>query len=204
VPRHRRSKLGRHLGAIVELAVVGDDDAASWPRSSAWQPGRGEIDDREPPMAERETDRRIGNQWPSPSGPRYAIASVMHATGRRARPPPLPPGARSRQFAHQLGFAVGNVSGANHLASPARQARSTLSISSARARHECAARTNAAPRSPSPAPHRDLPQLRDRPGERGRSLPGTDQPAPAFTNQVGLSRKIADDDRMRMPAFRTA
>src|SRR6202011_163154 len=48
-------EFGRHLGAVVELAIVGDDDAAIVALHRL-QATRREIDDREPAMAERDAD----------------------------------------------------------------------------------------------------------------------------------------------------
>ena len=51
VPRQLSAELGGHFGAVVELAVVGDDEAAVG-RMHRLVTGWREVNDREPPVSE--------------------------------------------------------------------------------------------------------------------------------------------------------
>ena len=92
-------ELSRHLGPVIELAVVSDDDALVRAHHRL-EATRGDVDDRQPAMAERET-RGLIDPMPFAVGP--AIADrISHCTdglsqyrvGRAVRPP------KSRDAAH--------------------------------------------------------------------------------------------------------
>ena len=89
----RRLERGTQLGGIIDLAVIGDDEAAAG-RHHRLRAGGRQIDDREPPVAERQAGRVVAPQ-PARVGPamEQAVAHRLrqrrHPIGRRA-PPPVP------------------------------------------------------------------------------------------------------------------
>ena len=66
-------KLGPQLAKVVDLAVVAQYIARIG-RNHRLMAGRRKVNDRQSPVAEADI---AVNQWPSPSGPRCAMASVM-------------------------------------------------------------------------------------------------------------------------------